>query len=63
MGIEISGRSFLSTVGKRVPRVDARDKVTGRALYVDDISIRNMLFAKILRSPLPHARITKIAVF
>jgi len=60
MGIEISGKSSFSSVGKRVRRVDARDKATGRALYVDDISLRNMLFAKILRSPLPHARVTKI---
>ena len=29
--------SKYSVVGKRVPKVDARVKVTGRALYADDI--------------------------
>ncbi len=50
----------LSTVGKKVPRVDALDKVTGRAKYGVDAEFPGMLHAKILRSPHPHARILSI---
>jgi CO/xanthine dehydrogenase Mo-binding subunit len=32
-------------VGQRVPRVDAADKVTGRAVYVSDVAVAGMLEA------------------
>ena len=51
-----------SVIGKRLPRVDARDKVTGKALYTDDLSLPGMLCGAILRSPLPHAKIVGIDV-
>ena len=47
-------------IGKRLPRVDAKDKVTGKALYTDDMSLPGMLCGTILRSPLPHAKIAAI---
>ena len=47
----------LGWVGTSPPRRDLRDKVTGRAEYAADISFDNMLYAKVLRSPHPHARI------
>src|SRR5215813_14257412 len=47
-------------VGKSVRRVDAVDKVTGRARYVTDLERPGMLHAKILRCPYPHARIVRI---
>ncbi len=47
-------------LGKRIPRVDGADKVTGRAKYTYDIQLPGMLYAKILRSPYPHARIRSI---
>ena len=50
----------LAFVGHRVPRVDAAEKVTGRAVYGVDLRFPGMLEAKILRSPLPHARIRSI---
>jgi len=50
----------LAVVGKRVARVDAAPKVLGQAQFVEDISLPNMLHGKILRSPLPHARILHI---
>jgi 4-hydroxybenzoyl-CoA reductase subunit alpha len=49
-----------SLIGKRLPRVDAGDKVTGKALYTDDLSLPRMLCGAILRSPLPHAAIVSI---
>jgi len=52
----------FSTVGKDIPRTDARAKATGAALYTDDIKLPGMLYGKILRSPVPHARIVHIDV-
>lgn len=49
-----------ATVGKSLPRVDAADKVTGRALYTADLAFQNMLYGKILTSPFAHARIKSI---
>ncbi|MFC1901321.1 xanthine dehydrogenase family protein molybdopterin-binding subunit [Chloroflexota bacterium] len=51
-----------SVVGKRVPRVDALSKVTGAAIYSGDVTAPNMLYGKILRSPLPHAAIRRLDV-
>lgn len=39
-------------------RVDALEKVTGRVRYTSDVRIPDMLYAKVLRSPLPAARIS-----
>lgn len=50
----------LSVVGKSLPRVDARDKVTGRAEYVSDMQLPGMLHAKVLRSAYAHARILSV---
>ena len=51
-----------SVVGKRVNRVDALAKVTGRALYGADIILPNMLYGKVLWSPYAHARIRRLDV-
>ena len=50
----------LQVVGKPVARIDAADKVSGRAKYTHDINLPHMLWMKILRSPLPHARLRRI---
>jgi 4-hydroxybenzoyl-CoA reductase subunit alpha len=47
-------------LGGRAVRLDAPDKVTGRALYTDDLRRPDMLRGAILHSPLPHARIRHI---
>lgn len=52
----------LKTLGRPTPRIDAVERVTGRARYTRDVSLPNMLYARILRSPHPHARITAIDV-
>jgi len=52
--------SELSVIGQRVPRVDAKEKVTGQAKYAADYSLPDMLWCKLLRSPYPHARILNI---
>lgn len=50
----------LSTIGKPLPKVDAMQKVTGETRYADDLSLPRTLYAKILRSVHPHARIAGI---
>ena len=50
----------LSIVGERLPKIDAPDKATGRALYTDDITLPNMIYGKFLLSPHAHARIISI---
>lgn len=52
----------LSSVGKRIDRVDAVEKVTGQALFGDDLSFPNALYGKVLRSPYAHAKIVHIDV-
>jgi 4-hydroxybenzoyl-CoA reductase subunit alpha len=47
-------------IGKRLPRVDAREKVTGDARYAADFAFPGMLWVKLLRSPHAHARILAI---
>jgi len=47
-------------VGHDKPRPDARAKVTGEAVYAGDLYFDDMLYAKVLRSEYPHARILGI---
>src|SRR5882757_1613665 len=47
-------------IGKRTPRPDGVDKVTGRAAFAADTTMPGMIWGKILRSPHPHARIKSI---
>ena len=50
----------FSMIGKDVPRIDARAKATGSAIYTDDIKLPGMLYGLLLRSPVPHAKIVRI---
>ncbi len=62
----------VGVTGQRIPRLDAIAKVTGQAKYTYDINLpdiakhtgkqdwQGMLYGKILRCPLPHARVRKI---
>src|SRR5882762_6789949 len=47
-------------IGKRTPRPDGADKVTGRAAYAADTNMPGMIWGKVLRSPHAHARIKSI---
>lgn len=51
-----------SVVGKPEKKVDGVKLVQGKPAYTDDIELRGMLFAKVLFSPLAHARIKSIDV-
>jgi CO/xanthine dehydrogenase Mo-binding subunit len=46
-----------SIIGKPTPNVDGPAKVTGEAAYTIDMTLPNMLYGKLLRSPYPHAKI------
>ena len=50
----------LRQVGMALPRRDAIEKVSGRAIYGADIVLPGMLHAKLLRSPRAHARVLAI---
>lgn len=52
--------SEYRVVGKPVPRIDGRVKVTGTATFADDMAMVGMLYGKLLRSPYAHARIKNI---
>lgn len=52
----------MEVLGKRVPRLDASDKVTGRTVFAADINLPGMLHCKFLLSPYAHARIKRIDV-
>lgn len=47
-------------IGKNLLRKDSYSKVTGTAQYIADLNFPNLLHAKILRSPFPHAKIKSI---
>ena len=47
-------------IGKNTVNIHAGQKVTGQAVFASDFKLHNMLYGKVLRSPLPHARILNI---
>jgi xanthine dehydrogenase YagR molybdenum-binding subunit len=57
---ELPPNSELRVIGKRVNRVDAVPKVTGQARYTFDVRLPGMLYARIVSSTVPHARIKSI---
>lgn len=48
------------TIGTRPVRHDGVDKVTGRAIYGNDVQLQGLIEGAILRSPVAHARIKSI---
>ena len=52
----------MSHVGKSVPRVDAFDKVTGRAKYTDDLCDKNALVVSVVHSTIAHGYVKSIDV-
>lgn len=49
-----------NVVGRRTNRIDAYERVTGRATYTRDVRVPGMLYGRVLRSPHPHARVVSI---
>jgi CO/xanthine dehydrogenase Mo-binding subunit len=48
-------------IGKSVPRKEGRDKVTGAAQYIDDMTLPGMLYGATVRSQIPRGVIKKIS--
>jgi 4-hydroxybenzoyl-CoA reductase subunit alpha len=55
-------KADLSVIGQPLPKVDAAAKVTGQTIFADDLVLPRMAYARLLRSPHPHARIRRIDV-
>jgi len=58
--VGLSDKAGLRVVGRAHRKVDATAKVTGATKFADDLFFPRMLYAKLLRSPHPHARILRI---
>ncbi len=56
------GMTEYRYIGKRTPRVDAREKVTGKTVYSTDLYPVGMLRARVLRAAVPHAKILRLDV-
>ncbi len=50
----------LAVIGKSTPRLDGPQKVTGAARYTSDVRLPGMLFARMVTSTVPHARVRSI---
>ena len=50
----------FSCIGRSVPKIDALDKVLGRAVYSEDITFPGMLYGRVLRAGIPHALVEEI---
>jgi CO/xanthine dehydrogenase Mo-binding subunit len=57
---DLTGAKVGAQVGRSVPRLEGRDKVTGRAEYTHTMRLPGMLHAKIFRSTVPHGRIKSV---
>jgi 4-hydroxybenzoyl-CoA reductase subunit alpha len=58
--LEAMAEREFAVIGGRLRKVNSVGKVTGSAVFTDDIVLPAMLHGKILRSPHPHARILSI---
>src|SRR4030081_3372668 len=52
----------MDLVGKSIPRKEGRKKVTGQALYVDDLTFPGMLHGVTVRSSIPRGRIKSVSL-
>ncbi|PYV08728.1 MAG: aldehyde oxidase, partial [Acidobacteria bacterium] len=50
-------KKSFSVIGKPLPKVDAMAKCAGETVYADDLNLPRTIYAKLLRSPHPHARV------
>src|SRR5881628_995336 len=63
--VHIQGRRSMAEyalLGKRIPKPDAINRVTGRMVYADDMALPGVLAGKILGSPVAHGRIRRLDV-
>src|SRR5919204_1188565 len=53
-------KAAFAVIGQPLPKIDAWGKVTGETRYADDLVLPRMAYAKLLRSPHPHALVKRI---
>src|SRR5512145_1291037 len=53
-------KTNLSVIGKPLRKIDAMAKCAGDTIYADDLNLPRTIYAKLLRSPHPHARVLGI---
>ncbi len=51
-----------NVIGKRVPRIDGYEKVTGKGLYGDDLHFHGMLYAACRYTDIPAGKITRLDI-
>lgn len=54
--------TYDGKIGETIPRVDAKAKILGTAMYADDLKIEGMLYGSALRTPYPRALVKKIDI-
>jgi xanthine dehydrogenase YagR molybdenum-binding subunit len=59
-GAELPPWGETRVLGKRLPRVDAYDRVSGSAIYARDMALPGMIHAAIVRCPHAHARVKRV---
>jgi 4-hydroxybenzoyl-CoA reductase subunit alpha len=60
MSVQTLKKNGIGSVGVRTPLIDGVEKVTGKARFTADLPAPGALCGRLLRSPLPHARIVSI---
>jgi CO/xanthine dehydrogenase Mo-binding subunit len=60
MGVALNITRGETLIGKRVPKMDAPEKASGKTRYIHDINLPGQLHAKILHAGVVHARIVSI---
>ena len=58
----MSGQERSTVLGRRLPKINSVSAVTGRGQYTVDLAVPGMLYARMLRSPHPHARLVRLNV-
>ncbi len=60
MSVQMLKKNRIGSVGVRTPLIDGVEKVTGKARFTADLPAPGALCGRVLRSPVPHARIVSI---
>ncbi|MGA8714255.1 MAG: 4-hydroxybenzoyl-CoA reductase subunit alpha [Roseiarcus sp.] len=60
MSVQTLRKNRIGSVGVRTPLIDGVEKVTGKARFTADLPAPGALCGRVLRSPVPHARIVSI---
>ena len=57
---DVMKKKKLSVIGKPLRKIDAMAKCAGETIFADDLNLPRTIYAKLLRSPHPHARVLSV---